>query len=198
MEQAFSGEKVIKKEERKSEKYQTGFFSTSYAGNWGSKIRENQPDQLHYAIMARIGHVSRRIDSYINTGYKVDQSLALNLENSFDELAQLYLEISKEGSGKYLEPLKEDGHYSYEPMKALDEKLEEIHDLIIKAEEPFFTEREGKFLVDPNAKLNEAKYQDYSEGEKKDLHEQGTTMLQSAVSKIKDLKNILESRASLV
>ncbi len=186
-------------EERKSAKYQK--FPNAGPGVWGKEIREKHYDQLHDSIMARIKHVSSRIDQYLppyNEHYKIDQSLALQLETSFDDLAQLYLEIAKEGSGGYFTPANEKGVYTYEPIIAFDEKLEEIHDLIIKAEDPLFKEKQGNYLVDPEVKLANAKYKDYSEQEKNTLHEDGVGMLTKAVEKINNLKQILISRSSLV
>jgi|GEM_PF-2197996 len=190
-------------EERKSAKYKN--FPNAGPGVWGKEIREKHYDKLHDSIMARIKHVSERIDQYLppyNEHYKVDQSLALQLETGFDDLAQLYLEITREGNGGYFNPIKEDGHYSYEPIIAFDEKLEEVHDLIIKAEKPLFDQQRGKVLVDSEGNVIEgaagAGYKELSDEEKKDLHEQGVTMLKQAIEKIDDLKNILTTRSSLV
>lgn len=202
-EQAFAGGKIDQKEVRKSTKYKS--FPSAGFGVWGQEIREKHPDQLNNAIMARIKHVSERIDQYLppyNEHYKVDQSLALQLETAFDDLAQLYLQVYKEGGGGYLQPLTEDGHYSYEPIKKFDEKLEEIHDLVINSQKPFFDEERGKILLDEKGNPTEsnagAGYKELSDDEKKVLHEQGVEMLKKSVEKINNLKQTLTSRSSLV
>ncbi len=185
-------------EERKSIKYKS--FPNAAPGIWGPKVREKHYDKLHEAILARIKHVSGRIDQYLppyNKNYNVDQSLALDLENSFDELAQLYLKCAQESYGGYFYPKNKDEIYSYEPIKVFDEKLEKIYDLIIKAEDPLFKEKQGNYLIDPEAKLADTKYKDYSEQEKNTLHEQGVNMLKEALDKIQSLRVILESRSPL-
>ncbi len=133
--------------QRKSIKYQ---FPGVVLGEWGPDVREKHPDKLHEAILARIKHISSRLDSYLppyEKNYGVDQSLMIDIENSFSKLADLYLELAKKGYGGYFHPLKENETYSFEPIKAFDKRLEEIHQLIIEAEAPFFEEREkGKHL----------------------------------------------------
>lgn len=175
-------------EERKSTKYKS--FPEARLGLWGPEVREKHYDKLDDAIMGRIKHVSSRIDQYLPPyaeHYGIDQSLAINLENSFDELAQLYLQCAKEGYGQYLYPLKEDGNtYSYEPIKVFDEKLEKIQELIINAETPLFEEK------------NEVKNKDLTIEEKNILHEQGVKMLKEAVEKIHSLTEIIKSRSPLI
>lgn len=188
-------------EERKSEKYKS--FPNVSEASWGENTRKNHPDHLHDAIMGRIRHLSSRIDSYLpyppggKNQYGVDQSIAVDLENSFDELAQSYLKCAKESYGGSLFPKDDKGSYSWETIQKFDKKLEEIHSLIINAEDPLFKEKEGKILEDGDAQLNKAKYRDYSNEEKKVLHEQGVEMLKDAIGKIKSLKELLESKTLL-
>jgi hypothetical protein len=174
----------IKNIERKSSKYKS--FPDAGIGVWGSEIREKSYDKLHNAVMGRIKHISGRIDSYLppyDKNYKVDQSLAVNLENSFDELAQLYLELAKEGYGGYFYPIKEDKTYSFEVIKVFDEKFEEIHNLILEAEAPLFEEKHQSDKL--------------SDEEKNVLREKGINMLKEAVEKINKLKQALLSRYPL-
>lgn len=191
----------VNKEERKSDKYKS--FPDVAAASWGPATRKNHPDQLNTAILGRIRHLSSRIDSYLpyppggKNQYGVDQSIAVDLENSFDELAQSYLKCARESYAGTLYPIEDKGNSSWKIIQAFDEKLEEIHALIIDAEGPLFEEREGKVLEDPKAKLNEAKYREYSGEEKKVLHEKGVEMLKDAISKIKSLKEALKSKTLL-
>jgi hypothetical protein len=192
-------EKPTNNEERKSAKYKS--FPDAAPGTWGAEIREKHPDRLHDAILARIKHVSGRIDQYLppyDKHYGVDQALALELENSFDELSQLYLQYAREGYGKYFYPEDKDGKYSFDIIKAFDQRLEKIHSLIINSEKPFFDEKQGKILVDKEGKTIEGTvgdgYKELSEEEKKTLHEKGISMLKEALDKIITLKTALESR----
>lgn len=176
-------------DQRKSEKYK------SFPGvdlGWGKDMRESHPDQLRDGIMGRIRHISARIDSYLpplvafgggDNQYKVDQTIAVEIENSFDELAQLYLECAKEGRGGTIFPLDENNHsYPFDTIQAIDLKLEEIQALIINAEDPLFKEKNSKDMKDE---------------EKNALHEQGINMLKEALVKIKSLKDKLESKSIL-
>jgi hypothetical protein len=170
--------------EKKSDKYKS--FPAAQLGLWGPEVRKDHPDQLHEAIMGRIRHVAERLNQYLppyESNYKVDQSLAFELETAFDELAQAYLEVAKEGYGGYLYPEDENRHYTYGPVIAFDEKLEEIQQLVIDSEQPFYEEK------------NE---EDLDEGTKQRLHAEGTAMLQKAVEKINALKILVSSREQLV
>ncbi len=170
--------------ERKSDKYKS--FPEASLGLWGPEVREKHPDELNNAILGRIRHISSRIDSYLPpySEYHEIQSLATNLENSFDELAQLYLKLAREGYGGYFYPLKEKTlTYPYDSIKVFDEKLEKIQKLIIEAEIPLF-EAKNK-----NDKI--------STEEETLLREQCIGMLKEAIDKIDDLKKILSSRSPL-
>lgn len=190
-----------KEEERLSDKYKK--FPDVSAASWGPETRNNHPDQLNTAILGRIRHISSRLDSYLpyppggENSYKVDQTIAKDLEKSFDELAQLYLKCAKEYHDGPLYPKDDKGSYSWETIQVFDKKLEEIHQLVIDAEGPLFKERENKVLEDPEAKFHEAKYREYSEEEKKVLHEKGINILKDAINKIKLLKKSLESKMLL-
>ena len=190
--------KVTKNEDvRKSEQYKT--FPEAGFGVWGPEVRENNPDKLHTAIMARIRHISGRIDSYLpyppggENQYKVDQTIAHDLENSFDELAQLYLKIIKENH-KAIYPLdKNTGSYPYDTIKDIDSKFEEIHDLVLKAEEPLFDEKNNRIIDKSLGEIGgNGLFREATEEEKNTLHQKGIDMLKEAILKIKSLESQLE------
>jgi hypothetical protein len=176
---------VPAEEERKSANYKS--FPPAGIGAWGEEVRTKRPDQLVDSIFARIKHISGRIDSYLppyEKNYKVDQGLALNLENSFDDLVQLYKSYIKEGyHGGYFFPEDDKGSYSYDTIRAFDLKMEEIHSLVLDSSEIFFNETHNK---------------DMKDDEKNALHAQGIKILSETVEKIRNLIEILKSRSPIV
>ncbi len=190
------------KEKRKSEKYRS---IPNASSNWGEEVRNNHPDQLHSAILGRIEHIAKRIDTYLpptsggENFYKVDQTIATDLENSVVELAESYLKSAREKYfGGKIFPEDENHSYPYDTIKAFDAKLEEIQSLIINAELPLSKEKEHKILINPEAKIDAEKYRELSEDEKNALHEEGISMLKKATEQIKELKEKFESQQLLV
>lgn len=168
---------------------------------WGAgAMKSDNPEDHRNSIFARIRFISEDIRG-LEKKYAVDSNLVKNLNDAFNDLAYLYIEMAKVAYPTDLYPMEsKDGKNvtSFEPIRMLDKKLEEIMQIIsFDAAKIFNKEAECKtYTREEKMALYDQSLHAMAQ-EKENLHIQGEKKLEEALLKITELQQKLAGHLPL-